>query len=143
MNVLTDPFTPTTYPDLFTWMSVAGVVIALGAIFVYSMAQRRYRRYPEILALHEWVFWPIVVVWGVIPLLAVIGVPLILQLAPRADRHGHLRARRLRPLPGADRGRQRRAAPPQVRASAPAHRSVSAPGPLPQVAAASTADRRG
>ena len=62
-------------------MWVAGVLIAIGAIVVYSMAQRRYRRYPEILALHEWVFWPIVVTWGVIPLLVVIGVPLILQLA--------------------------------------------------------------
>ena len=80
MNLLTDPFTPATYPDLFMWMWVAGIVITLGAIVVYNLAQRRYRRYPELLALHEWVFWPIVVTWGVIPLLAVIGVPLILQL---------------------------------------------------------------
>ena len=81
MNVLTDPFTPAIYPDLFTFMWVAGILISLGAIAVYNLAQRRYRRYPEILALHEWIFWPIIVSWGVIPLLAVIGVPLILQLA--------------------------------------------------------------
>jgi hypothetical protein len=81
MGILTDPFTPATFPDLFTWMWVAGLVIAMGAIVVYTMAQRRYRRYPVILELHEWIFWPIVVGWGVIPLLAVIGVPLILQLA--------------------------------------------------------------
>jgi hypothetical protein len=81
MNVLTDPFNPASYPDLFTWMWVAGLVIALGSIVVYSLAQRRYRRYPEILALHEWIFWPIVVTWGLIPLLVVIGVPFILQLA--------------------------------------------------------------
>ena len=81
MGILSDPFTPATFPDLFTWMWVAGLVIAFGAVVVYTMAQRRYRRYPVILALHEWVFWPIVVGWGVIPLLAVIGVPLILQLA--------------------------------------------------------------
>ena len=80
MNVLTDPFNPSSYPDLFMWMWVAGIVIAIGAIVVYNLAQRRYRRYPEILALHEWVFWPIIVTWGVIPLLVVIGVPLILQL---------------------------------------------------------------
>ena len=80
MGILTDPFTPTTFPDLFTWMWVAGLVIATGSIVVYTMAQRRYRRYPVILELHEWVFWPIVIGWGVIPLLAVIGVPLFLLL---------------------------------------------------------------
>ena len=80
MNVLTDPFTPVTHPDLFTWMWVAGILISIGAIAVYNLAQRRYRRYSEILALHEWVFWPIVTTWGVTPLLVVIGVPLILQL---------------------------------------------------------------
>jgi hypothetical protein len=81
MNILTDPFNPVTFPDLFTWMWVAGLVIAVGAIAVYNIAQRRYRRYPTLLALHEWIFWPIIVTWGVIPLLVVIGVPLILQLA--------------------------------------------------------------
>lgn len=80
MNVLTDPFTPTTFPDLFTWMWVSGLLIALGAIVVYNLAMRRYRRYPEILALHEWICWPIVTTWGIIPLLAVIGVPLVIQL---------------------------------------------------------------
>src|SRR6186713_356849 len=80
MGILTDPFTPTAFPDLFTWMWVAGLVIATGSIVVYTMAQRRYRRYSVILELHEWVFWPIVIGWGVIPLLAVIGVPLFLLL---------------------------------------------------------------
>ena len=61
MNLLTDPFTPANFPDLFTLMWVAGIVIALGAIMVYNLAQRRYRRYPELLALHEWIFWPIIV----------------------------------------------------------------------------------
>ncbi|MCV0404470.1 MAG: hypothetical protein K5924_12320 [Chloroflexi bacterium] len=80
MNVLTDPFTPATFPDLFTLMWLAGLLIAIGAIAIYNLAGRRYRRYPELLALHEWVFWPIIITWGVIPLLVVIGVPLILQL---------------------------------------------------------------
>jgi len=61
-------------------MWVAGLLISIGAVVVYNVAQRRYRRYPELLALHEWVFWPIIVAWLVIPLLVVIGVPLILQL---------------------------------------------------------------
>ena len=80
MNLLTDPFTPANFPDFFILMWVAGILIALGAVVVYNLAQRRYRRYPELLALHEWIFWPIIVTWGVIPLLVVIGVPLVLQL---------------------------------------------------------------
>jgi hypothetical protein len=80
MNVLFDPFTTGTFPDLFTLMWLAGVVIAIGAIVVYNVAQRRYRRYPEILALHEWIFWPIVIAWGITPLLVVIGVPFVFLL---------------------------------------------------------------
>jgi hypothetical protein len=80
MAILTDPFNPSLFPDLFTWMWVAGLVIAVGAIIVYNLAQRRYRRYPELLALHEWIFWPIIVTWGIMPLLAVIGVPLVITL---------------------------------------------------------------
>jgi hypothetical protein len=80
MNLLFDPFTVATFPDLFTLMWVAGIGIAIGAIVVYNVAQRRYRRYPVLLALHEWIFWPIVIAWGIIPLLVVIGVPLIFLL---------------------------------------------------------------
>lgn len=80
MGILTDPFNPALFPDLFTWMWVAGLVVSIGAIVVYNMAQRRYRRYPELLALHEWVFWPIIVTFGIIPLLVVIGVPLLITV---------------------------------------------------------------
>lgn len=80
MSQLLDPFTPLGFPDLFTLMWVGALVIVAGAIVVYSTAQRRYRRYPAILSLHEWVFWSIVVTWGIIPLLVVIHVPLLLIL---------------------------------------------------------------
>ena len=48
-----------SFPDLFTLLW-AGLLIVAGAIVIYNTAQRRYRRYPTILALHEWVFWAIV-----------------------------------------------------------------------------------
>lgn len=80
MTQLFSPFTPINFPDLFTLMWAGAILIVVGGIFVYSLAQRRYRRYPAILALHEWVFWSIVVTWGIIPLLAVIHVPLLLML---------------------------------------------------------------
>jgi hypothetical protein len=80
MSDLVSPFTPITYPNLFTLMWAGGLVIVLGGIAVYTVAQSRYRRYPEILALHEWVFWAIVITWGIVPLLAVIHVPLLMLL---------------------------------------------------------------
>lgn len=81
MDALFAPFTTFNFPDLFTLMWVAGLAIAVGAVIVYNVAQRRYRRYPVILSLHEWVFWSIIVTWGIVPLLVVIHVPLIIQLA--------------------------------------------------------------
>ena len=75
-----DAFTPIGFRDLFTMMWAGALLIVIGAIFVYTAAQRRYRRYPAILALHEWVFWSILVTWGLVPLLVVIHVPLALLL---------------------------------------------------------------
>jgi hypothetical protein len=75
---LFDAFTPIGFRDLFTMMWAGALLIVIGAIFVYTAAQRRYRRYPAILALHEWVFWSILVTWGLVPLLCVIHVPLML-----------------------------------------------------------------
>jgi hypothetical protein len=80
MGILLDPLTPFNFPDLFTLLWVIALVIVIGAIAVYNLAQRRYRRYPAILSLHEWVFWSIVVTWGIIPLLVIIHVPLLLIL---------------------------------------------------------------
>ena len=80
MGKLFDPFTPLSFGDLFTTMWIGAFVIVIGAIVVYNAAQRTYRRYPAILALHEWVFWSILVSWGIVPLLVVVHVPLVLLL---------------------------------------------------------------
>jgi hypothetical protein len=80
MTLLFDPFTPFEFPDLFTLMWVAGLAILVGSILVYNAAQVRYRRYPALLALHEWLFWSLAVTWGMTPLLVVIHVPLLLIL---------------------------------------------------------------
>jgi len=80
MDRLFATFTPLNFKDLFTLMWVASLVIIVGSITVYTVAQSRYRRYPAILALHEWVFWSIIVTWGVAPLLVIVHVPLLLLL---------------------------------------------------------------
>jgi hypothetical protein len=80
MGILLDPLTPDNFPDLFTLLWIVSLVIIIGAILVYNLAQRRYRRYPAILTLHEWVFWSIIVTWGMVPLLVIIHVPMLLVL---------------------------------------------------------------
>jgi hypothetical protein len=80
MSVLFESFTPLGFRDLFTLMWVGALLILAGTILVYTTAQRRYRRYPAILSLHEWVFWSLVVTWGIVPLLVVIHVPLLMLL---------------------------------------------------------------
>ena len=80
MGILFQSLNAGTEPDLFTLLWVSGLVLLIGAVVVYNIAQNRYRRYPTILALHEWVFWPVAVAWGLTPLLTVIGVPLLLVL---------------------------------------------------------------
>ena len=80
MGKLFEPFTPINFGDLFTLMWVGAFVILAGSIVVYNAAGRAYRRYPAILALHEWIFWSIFAPWLVVPLLVVIHVPLALLL---------------------------------------------------------------
>jgi hypothetical protein len=80
MGILFEAVTPLNFPDFFTLLWVASLVILVGSVLVYNAAGRRYRRYPAILALHEWVFWALVVTWGVVPLLVIIHVPLLLIL---------------------------------------------------------------
>jgi hypothetical protein len=81
MSHLFDGLSPINFPNLFTTMWVGALIIVAGTSIVYVMAQRRYRRYPAILSLHEWVFWSLAVPWTLVPLLAVIHVTLILILA--------------------------------------------------------------
>jgi hypothetical protein len=80
MTRLFDPFDSIHFADLFTMMWVGSIVILIGAIVVYNTAQRMYRRYPAILALHEWIFWSIFGTWLVVPILVVVHVPLALLL---------------------------------------------------------------
>ena len=80
MGRLFDPFTPISFGDLFTTMWVGALVIVVGSLVVYNLAQRSYARYPAILALHEWIFWAILVPWLLVPLLVVIHAPLALLL---------------------------------------------------------------
>ena len=80
MDVLFESLTPANFPDLFTLLWLAAIVVVIGSVVIYSDAGRRYRRYPVLLSLHEWIFWPIFIPWALVFLFVVMGVPLLLQL---------------------------------------------------------------
>jgi hypothetical protein len=80
VDVLFDPINPTNFPNLFTLLWVGALVICVLATVVYWIAQRRYRRYPVHMGLHEWVYWSILVPWVMVPLLVVVHVPFFLVL---------------------------------------------------------------
>lgn len=80
MDALFQPLNPTIFANLFTLLWVGAIVICLGASIVYWIAQRRYRRYPVHMSMHEWVYWSIFVAWIMVPLLAVVHVPLFIVL---------------------------------------------------------------
>lgn len=80
MDFLFESVNTFNFPDLFTLLWVAAILIVIGATLVYAAAGKRYRRYPTLLTMHEWIFWSIVVTWGLVPLLVIIHVPLLLIL---------------------------------------------------------------
>ena len=80
MDILFDAFSPENFQNLFTLMWIGAIVICVGGTVVYVIAQRRYRRYPAHMAMHEWVYWSLFVPWIMVPLLAVIHVPFVIIL---------------------------------------------------------------
>ena len=80
MEILFESLTPENFPDLFTLLWVSALAIVIGAIVVYTDSGRRYRRYPVLLTMHEWLFWSVVIPWMLVPLLVVTHVPLIMLL---------------------------------------------------------------
>ena len=80
MEILFESLTPENFPDLFTLLWVSALAIVIGAVAVYSDSGRRYRRYPVLLTMHEWLFWSVIIPWVLVPLLLLTHVPLILLL---------------------------------------------------------------
>ena len=80
MQVLFDSLNPETFPDLFTLLWVAALVIVIGSVALYSNSGRRFRRYPVLLSMHEWLFWSTIIPWALVPLLLITGAPLLLLL---------------------------------------------------------------
>lgn len=80
MDVLFESLTPDNFPDLFTWLWVVSLIVVIASIVIYADSGRRYRRYPVLLSMHEWIFWSVVIPWGLVLLLIITHVPLLLLL---------------------------------------------------------------
>ncbi len=50
-------FEDSSFPDLFNPVWVAALVLLIVQIVMYNVLTRRYRRYPPLVALQEWMLW--------------------------------------------------------------------------------------
>ena len=80
MDRLFDALTPDNFPDLFTLLWVAALLIVAGSIAIYADSGRRFRRYPVLLSMHEWIFWSVVIPWTLVLLLVITHVPFAMVL---------------------------------------------------------------
>lgn len=78
MDRLFDSFTPENFPDLFTLLSVVPFVVIAVSIWIYTDSGRRFRRYPVLLSMHEWIFWSVIIPWSLVLLLLITHVPFVL-----------------------------------------------------------------
>ncbi|MDQ3880717.1 MAG: hypothetical protein M3295_06570 [Chloroflexota bacterium] len=80
MDVLFQSLSPDNFPDLFTLLWITALLVVIASVAIYIDSGRRYRRYPVLIDLHEWVFWSVVIPWGLALLLLITHVPLALLL---------------------------------------------------------------
>ena len=80
MDVLFQGLSPENFPDLFTLLWLSALIIVIGSVALYVNSGRRFRRYPVLLSMHEWIFWSTVIPWALVFLLLLTGVPLLLLL---------------------------------------------------------------
>jgi len=59
-------FTQGDFPDLFTPIWIAALALLVVQVVMYNVLTRRYRRYPPLLALQEWMLWTGITVFGLV-----------------------------------------------------------------------------
>ena len=64
-------FSPQNFSDLFYPISVASFVLLIAAVVLYNVQTRRLHRHPPLVALHEWLFWTALAVFGLLLVYAI------------------------------------------------------------------------
>lgn len=69
------------FPDLHMPIWAAALVLLVAQIVMYNVLTRRYRRYPPLVALQEWMLWTGITVFGLLLTAAVFSFSFIFVLA--------------------------------------------------------------
>jgi hypothetical protein len=64
-------FSPQNFPDLFYPVSVAALVLLIGAVVLYNVQTRRLHHHPPLVTLQEWLLWTGLAVFGLLLVYAV------------------------------------------------------------------------
>jgi hypothetical protein len=64
-------FGPENFPDLFYPLSVASFVLLVATIVLYNVQTRRLHRHPPLVAMHEWLLWTGLAVFGLLLVYAI------------------------------------------------------------------------
>jgi hypothetical protein len=81
LDYLKPGFDQTSFPDLFNPIWVAAVVLLVAQVVLYNVMTRRYRHYPPLLALQEWMLWTGITTFGLLVVGALFHFSFIFILA--------------------------------------------------------------
>jgi uncharacterized membrane protein len=74
------PFTPHTFPDLFTPTWVAALALLVGLVILYNIRTRALHRHAPYLDLYEWLLWSGLTVFGLTLTASLFAFDLIILL---------------------------------------------------------------
>jgi hypothetical protein len=63
---LTGGFSPDNFPQLFYPITIASLVLLVGAVVLYNVQTRKLHHHPPLVALQEWLFWTALAVFGLL-----------------------------------------------------------------------------
>lgn len=74
-------FSDANFPDLFNATWGAALVLIVVQILIYNALTRRYRRYPPLIAMQEWMLWTGITVFGLLIVGAIFHFSFVFILA--------------------------------------------------------------
>jgi uncharacterized membrane protein len=79
-DYLFEPFSPHSFPDLYTPTWVASLVLLIGLVVLYNVRTRALHRHPPYLDLYEWLLWAGISAFGLLLTAAVFSFDLLIVI---------------------------------------------------------------